>query len=92
MSGIGREDGDVADLVLRLDLNEIDRAEEALGLADRVGQRCERARVVLESHAQSRTEGCGLVERVPAVRRVPHLMPTVLPFWSGLPLECRRAR
>ena len=43
---VGRQDRDVADLVAGLDANEVDRAEEAFGVGDRVGERGERAGMV----------------------------------------------
>ena len=57
--GVGREDRDVAHLRRRLDAHEVDRAEEAAGLADRRGEPRERAGRVVEAHAQRGAERCG---------------------------------
>jgi hypothetical protein len=51
------EDVDVADLRRPLDANEIDRAEQAAGLADRGGQAGEGAGVVLDADADRGAEG-----------------------------------
>jgi hypothetical protein len=49
--GVVREHGDVADLRAALDADQVDRTEQAAGLADRLGKASERARMVLESDA-----------------------------------------
>ena len=54
--GVGRVDGDVAHLGRLLDADEVDRAERAAGLADRLREPCERARGVGEPHADRGAE------------------------------------
>jgi hypothetical protein len=51
---VGGEDGDVADLRAPLDADEVDRVEQAAGVADRLGQAGERARPVVEVDAERR--------------------------------------
>ena len=50
------EEGDVADLVPAPDPHEVDRAEQAACVADRLGELGERAGVVLQTHAHRRAE------------------------------------
>ncbi len=54
--GVGREERHVAHLVATPDAHEVDRAEEAAGVADRLGERRERAGLVLEAHAHRGAE------------------------------------
>ena len=49
-------DGDVAHLVVRLDAHDVDCAERAPGLPDRLGDPCERPGCILQSQPQSRAE------------------------------------
>ena len=56
MRGIGREERHVAHLVAMSNPHEVDRAEEAAGVADRLGERRERAGMVLEAHAHRGAE------------------------------------
>ena len=63
--GIGCEERHVAYLVPAPDSHEVDRAEEAARVADRLGERREGAGMVLEAHAHRRAERrrgvhCGL--------------------------------
>ena len=51
-----------------LDADEVDRAEQAAGLADRLGETRERARLVLEADAQRRAERRGRVRSVSSCR------------------------
>ena len=66
--GVGREDRHVAHLVAVLDAHEVDRAEEAARVADRLGERRERARAVLEAHAHRGAERRRGVQRRAARR------------------------
>jgi hypothetical protein len=59
MRGVGREHRHVADLRSALDADEVDRAEQTAGLADRLRETGERAGLVLEPDAQRRAEGSG---------------------------------
>ena len=54
--GVSREERHVAHLVPAPDSHEVDRAEEAACVADRLGESRERARVVLEAHAHRGAE------------------------------------
>ena len=77
---VGGEHRHVTDLVVAFDPDEVDRAEQALGLADCGRESRECARVVLQAHADRGAEGRRLVQLVVSVRR--HRSPTVLPSMS----------
>ena len=60
---VRREHADVSDLLPVLDADEVDRVQQASGLADRLGEECERARSVREMHPECRAEGGGRMRR-----------------------------
>ena len=62
MLGVAGEHRHVADLRARLGADEVDRAEQAAGLADRVGEPAERPRPVFEPDPQCRAEGGGRMQ------------------------------
>ncbi len=59
--GAGRLDRHVPDLHAGFDADDVDRAEQAAGVADRLGETRERARAVREVDAQRRAERGGEV-------------------------------
>ena len=69
MLGVPGEHGDVAGLRPALGADEVDRAEQAARLADRLGEPGKRAGPVLEADAQGRAERGGRMAAVTALPR-----------------------
>ena len=61
----GGEHGDVADLLAGLDADEVDRVEQAAGVADRLGEPREGAGPVVEMDPERRAELRGEVAHGP---------------------------